>query len=103
MRKSIKDYRAERGEYGRWVRIHIEPRTGKFDSGRAPKGPGRKTRRCTTRRTQGIFDDGETCDKSAEWQFQNDDQETLFLTQSILKSTALTSDGKEQPRLHGEK
>ena len=62
------------------MRIHIEPRTGKFDPGNAPRGPGRKTRLCTTRRTQGIFDDGEIFDTSDEWQFHNYDQEKLPLT-----------------------
>ena len=30
-RKSSGDYWAEKGEHGRWVRIHVEPRTDRFD------------------------------------------------------------------------
>ena len=38
------DYSSERGERGRWLRVHVEPRWDKFDPWRAPRGPGRKTK-----------------------------------------------------------
>ena len=41
-RKSSSDCWSERGEHGRWVRVHVEPRTGKFDPCRAPGGQGAK-------------------------------------------------------------
>ena len=80
LRKSTGDYWAERGEHGRWARDHVEPRTKRFDPGRAPRGPGRKTRLCATRRTQGTFNDGESFDTSDEWQLENDNQERSPLT-----------------------
>ena len=74
-KKSIKDYWAERSEHGRWVRVHIEPRTGRFYPWRAPTGPGRKSRLHPTRRTQGIFSDGGNFDTNDDWQLEKDEQE----------------------------
>ena len=42
--RSIKDYLVDRGEHGRCVRLHVEPRTGRFDPWKAPGGPGHNTR-----------------------------------------------------------
>ena len=37
------DYWAERGEAGRWVRVHTHPRVSAFLHWKVPGGPGRKT------------------------------------------------------------
>jgi hypothetical protein len=67
-KNSIKDYWAERGEHGRWVRIHVEPRSDKFDPWTAERGPGRKTKLQATRRTQGIFEDGKSFNYEDDWE-----------------------------------
>ena len=69
------DYSAERGEHGRWVRVHVEPGIGRFDPWRAPRGPWRKARLSITRPTQDTFKDGESFDTCDEWQLENDHQE----------------------------
>ena len=69
-RKSSRDYWAEKGEHGRWVRIHVEPRSDRFDPWMAPKGPGRKTRPQAMRRTQGTFENGENFNDEDEWQLE---------------------------------
>ena len=76
-RNSSSDYWSERGAHGRWVRVHVEPRAGKFDLWRAPRGPGRKTRLRPTRRTMGICDNGNEFDTNDEWQIEDDKQERL--------------------------
>ena len=61
------DHWSERGEYGRWVRVHFTPRDTRFDPWQARNGPGRKTRLRPSRRTIGVFDDGETFDVTDDW------------------------------------
>ena len=48
------DYWSERGEAGRWVRIHVTPRTTAFLPWKVPGGPGKKTRLTTERTTRGV-------------------------------------------------
>ena len=76
-KKSSNDYWSERGEHGRWLRVHVEPRAGKFDPWRAPRGPERKTRLRPMRRFQGIFDNGNEFDTNDEWQLYADKQDKL--------------------------
>ena len=47
-------YWAERGESGRWVRVHTHPRTSTFLPWKVPGGPGRKTRLTQERSTRGV-------------------------------------------------
>ena len=54
------DHWSERGEHGRWARIHSTPRGAKFDPCRAQNGPGRETKLRPSRRTIGVCDNGET-------------------------------------------
>ena len=82
-RKSAGDYWAERGEHSRWLRIHVEPRTDKFDPWRAPRGPGRKTRLKSMRRTQGTFDDGKSFNTEDEWQMEKGEQGMLNEERSV--------------------
>ena len=76
-RKSQSDYWAERGEHGRCVRVHAEPRTTKFDPWAAPRGPGRKTRLGPTRRSVGVFENGGEFDNNDEWQVESYKQEEV--------------------------
>ena len=76
-RKSFGDYWAEKGEHGRWVRIHVEPRTDRFDPWVAPKGPGRKTRLRAMRRIQGTFESGENFNDEDEWQLEKGEKGRL--------------------------
>ena len=52
------DYWSERGESGRWVRVHTQPRTSPFMPLGIPRGPGRKTRLTNVRSTKGIDSEG---------------------------------------------
>ena len=54
LRRPTGDYWADRGEHGRWARIHLEPGPGSSIP-EEPRGPGRKARLCATRGTQGTF------------------------------------------------
>ena len=53
------DYWAERGESGRWVRVHTHPRTSTFLPWKVPGGPGRKTRLTHERSTRGVDAQGQ--------------------------------------------
>ena len=46
---------AERGEAGRWVRVHTHPRTSSFLPWKVPGGPGRKTRLTFERSTRSVI------------------------------------------------
>ena len=88
-RKSHSDYWAERDEHDPW---------------RAPRGPGRKTRLGPTRRTMGVFDNGDEFGKNVEWQNEDDKRERLswtglssLLTINIPKLSVQTREGKEHP------
>ena len=69
------DFWAERGEHGRWVRIHTKPRTSMFYPEEAPRGPGRKTRLKTTRKIQGTYVSGLRFKKENDWTKDNIDDE----------------------------
>ena len=53
------DFWAERGEAGRWVRVHTHPRTAPFAPWKVPGGPGRKTRLVPERSTRGVDSQGQ--------------------------------------------
>lgn len=61
------DYWSERGEKGRWVRVHVTPRTTSFAPGNAPRGPGRKTRLVDMRSTQGVDSVGRRFQQEDDW------------------------------------
>ena len=66
-RAPIADHWSERGELGRWVRVHSTPRIERFDPSTAPRGPGRKTRLQETRVTQGVRSNGERFREEDDW------------------------------------
>ena len=71
---------AERGEHGRWVRIHVTPRTSMFYPEEAPRGPGRKTRLKITRKIQGMYMSGLRFKKENNWTKDNiDDELSIFI------------------------
>ena len=71
-KRAVNDYWAERGEHGRWVRMHIEPRLSHFDPWRAPRGPGRRTKLKSDRITQGTYiEGGGNFQKTDDWQNMN--------------------------------
>jgi hypothetical protein len=71
--RALSDYWSERGEHGRWVRVHVNPRVVRFDPWRAPRGPGRKTKLKAERITQGMYEhDGGKFQKTDNWQFENE-------------------------------
>ena len=57
----------ERGEQGRWVRLHRSPRITMFTPHKIPNGPGRKTRLSVIRQTIGIDEGGRHFDVSDDW------------------------------------
>ena len=69
--RAVGDYWSERGEQGRWVRVHVDPRVVRFDPWRAPRGPGRKTKLKPDRITQGIYENGDNFQETDEWQNVN--------------------------------
>ena len=79
------DFWAERGEEGRWVRIHTTPRRAMFDPWEAARGPGRKTRLQSVRTTKGRYVDGGAFEQHDRWQERVEDEgrewkgATLFL------------------------
>ena len=66
-RNPIADHWSERGELGRWVRVHSTPRVEKFDPSMASRGPGRKTRLQELRVTQGVRSSGEKFREEDVW------------------------------------
>ena len=76
-KRAVNDYWAERGEHGRWVRVHIEPRVSHFDPWRAPRGPGRRTKLKNDRITQGTYiEGGGNFQKTDYWQNANEIETT---------------------------
>ena len=72
-KRAVNDYWAERGEHGRWVRVHTEPRLAHFDPWRAPRGPGRRTKLKDDRITQGTYiEGGGNFQKKDNWQSVNE-------------------------------
>ena len=72
-RRAVSDYWSERGEQGRWVRVHVDPRVVRFDPWRAPRGPGRRTKLKSDRITQGIYEgDGGKFQETDKWQDVNE-------------------------------
>jgi len=61
------DYWAERGELGRWVRVHTHPRTSAFLPWKVPGGPGRKTRLTQERSTRGVDMRGQKFQIDDKW------------------------------------
>ena len=61
------DYWSERGERGRWVRIHTTPRTVDFLPWKVARGPGRKTRLSSVRSTRGVDVNGHTFEIKDDW------------------------------------
>ena len=61
------DFWSERGERGRWVRVHNAPRTTKFAPWQAERGPGRKTRLRATRVSQGTISGGKRFKAEDDW------------------------------------
>ena len=66
-KEKVIDYWAERGEHGRWVRVHVEPRRVGFSPNDAPRGPGRKTRLKEERCTKGIDLEGRNFSLNDDW------------------------------------
>ena len=69
------DFWAERGEHGRWVRVHVKPRSSMFYPEEAPRGPGRKTRLKPLRKVQGTFVSGLRFNKENDWTMDNIEDE----------------------------
>ena len=67
------DFWSERGERGRWVRVHVTPRSDMFFPEEAPRGPGRKTRLRATRKVQGEYLSGVRFKKENDWTTDNPD------------------------------
>ena len=76
-RRSISggDYWAERGENGRWVRVHAKPRSSMFYPEEAPRGPGRKTRLKKTMKIQGTYLSELRFKRESDWTRDNVDDE----------------------------
>ena len=85
-RRSLGDYWSERGERGRWVRVHVEPRSDKFDPWRAPRGPGRKTKLKPWRTTEGNYIDGDYFKENDEWEVYNARKEMIVKQNKKYKS-----------------
>ena len=65
------DYWAERGESGRWVRVHTHPRTSTFLPWKVPGGPGRKTRLTQEGSTGGVDAQGQQFKIDDNWNEPN--------------------------------
>ena len=61
------DFWAERGERGRWVRIHNQPRTASFSPDEVSRGPGRKTRLRNSRVVYGVDVAGHRFTTTDDW------------------------------------
>ena len=57
----------ERGDRGRWVRLHRTPRLSLFTPYKVPNGPGRKTRLSISRHTIGVDEHGKSFDVIDDW------------------------------------
>ena len=88
-RAPIPDHWSERGELGRWVRVHSTPRTEKFDPNMAPRGPRRKTRLRGVRVTQGVRSNGEKFREEDVW---NDGRAEIIQTQPWTGTTTFVVD-----------
>ena len=64
----IPDHWSEKGERGRWVRIHSTPRTERFDATMAVKGPGRRTKLQNIRVTKGVYIEGNKFKEEDDWE-----------------------------------
>ena len=62
---------SERGEKEQWVRVHRVPREELFTPYRVPRGPGKKTRLKSTRRTIGVDEFGKEFDFIDDWTEEN--------------------------------
>ena len=63
------DYWAERGDAGRWVRVHTQPRTSTLLPWKLPGGPNRTIRLTQTheRSTRGVESQGQQCRADDSW------------------------------------
>ena len=66
-RASGGDYWSEKGEHGRWVRVHVNPRTSSFLPSEGASGPGRKTRLMACRESHGSYENGEQFREKDDW------------------------------------
>ena len=78
------DFWAERGERGRWVRIHSTSRRALFDPWDAARGPGRKTRLQAVRTTKGTYIGGGGFEQHDRWQGQVRDEEEAWKGATIF-------------------
>ena len=61
------DYWSEKGELGRWVRVHVAPRQTNFVPMEARNGPRRKTRLMAERQSVGTYVDGTRFRQDDDW------------------------------------
>ena len=71
---SGEDYWTEKGELGRWVRVHVRPRLSLFSPGHAQHGPGRKTKLIVRRETRGVHECGRRFRKDDDWTTSRESQ-----------------------------
>ena len=65
------DYWAERGEAGRWLRVHTHPRTSPFAPWKVLGGPGRRTGLVPERSTRGVNSQGQQLRVEDLWDTPN--------------------------------
>ena len=59
---------SEKGQSGRWTRVHTTPRTQQFTPYGIENGPNRKTRFVSIRKTVGVTATGKHFEKYDNWQ-----------------------------------
>ena len=99
------DFWAEKGEHGRWVRVHSTPRRAPFDPWDVPNGPGRKTRLQSLRLTKGVFIRGGSFEEKDHWQDRREEDKKEEWTGStiFLVDKSYTKDfGTDQRRQRQE-
>ena len=103
--RSEPDFWAEKGEHGRWVRVHTTPRRAHFNPWDVPNGPGRKTRLKPVRLTRGTFEEGSTFEEKDHWQHrQREDrrEEWIGSTLFLVDKTYAKDFGTDQRRQRQE-
>ena len=78
------DFWSEKGEHGRWVRVHTTPRRARFDPWEVPNGPGRKTRLKPVRLTRGNLEGGSSFEEKDQWQHRQREDKGEAWTGSTL-------------------
>ena len=97
------DIWAERGEHGRWVRVHVTPRLSMFYPEEVPRVPGRKTIFRATRKVQDIYLSGERFKMESDWTVGSPDDvldeswtcRTIFIVARIHSSDHRTDQSRE--------